>query len=313
MSPAGGRLQRRDVPGRRRRGSARSSGSTRSAAPAAGPAAVEVDAAVLRLVRGLLPVPEVLEVRRARPAQTGTPGLLVTSFLPGERLDLCLPDSAGRPRGGGHRAGPGPAAGWRRCRSSARACSSTAPADRAVPRRRRPDRSGWRATGRGARWRPGRSRSTTPCSARRRRPGAARRHRPDLPRAQRLQPEEPAGRPRTGRVTGVLDWEFAHAGLPVADLGNLLRFEREPVFADAVLAAYVDTVPDACAETLRAGPRGGPLRARRPRGSPRREPRDRAGRRPAPGGRADRRPVRRTLSAVAAAGPVGLTRRPRVS
>ena len=27
------------------------------------------------------------------------------------------------------------------------------------------------------------------------------------------------------RVVGVVDWEFAHAGAPLADLGNLLRFE----------------------------------------------------------------------------------------
>jgi Ser/Thr protein kinase RdoA (MazF antagonist) len=39
-------------------------------------------------------------------------------------------------------------------------------------------------------------------------------------------------------VTGVLDWEFAHAGHPFTDLGNLLRFERDEVFTDAVLAAY---------------------------------------------------------------------------
>src|SRR3954454_21002520 len=55
-----------------------------------GPAAAEVDAAVLRLVRGLVPVPEVLEVRRPDPP-AGTPGLLVTGFLPGTRLDLLLP------------------------------------------------------------------------------------------------------------------------------------------------------------------------------------------------------------------------------
>ena len=39
-------------------------------------------------------------------------------------------------------------------------------------------------------------------------------------------------------VTGLLDWEFAHAGHPFTDLGNLLRFERDEVFTDAVLAAY---------------------------------------------------------------------------
>jgi hypothetical protein len=42
-------------------------------------AAAEIDAAVLRLVRGLLPVPEVLEVRPPDPA-ADAPGMLVTSF-----------------------------------------------------------------------------------------------------------------------------------------------------------------------------------------------------------------------------------------
>jgi aminoglycoside phosphotransferase (APT) family kinase protein len=53
-------------------------------------AAPEIDAAVLRLVRGLVPVPDVLEVRRGG-AAPDQPGLLVTSYLPGERGDLVLP------------------------------------------------------------------------------------------------------------------------------------------------------------------------------------------------------------------------------
>src|SRR6188472_2027473 len=52
--------------------------------------APEIDAAVLRLVRGLVPVPDVLEVRRGV-AAADQPGLLVTTFLPGERGDLVLP------------------------------------------------------------------------------------------------------------------------------------------------------------------------------------------------------------------------------
>ena len=59
---------------------------------ARGPQAVEVDAAVLRLVRGLVPVPEVLEVRRAD-ASAGAPALMVTSWLTGERLGDLLPDA----------------------------------------------------------------------------------------------------------------------------------------------------------------------------------------------------------------------------
>lgn len=54
-----------------------------------GDAAAEIDAALLRLVRGLVPVPDVLEVRRPDPA-VGTPGLLVTSFVTGVRGDLLV-------------------------------------------------------------------------------------------------------------------------------------------------------------------------------------------------------------------------------
>ncbi|MFC9692771.1 phosphotransferase family protein [Kribbella sp. NPDC056951] len=42
--------------------------------------------------------------------------------------------------------------------------------------------------------------------------------------------------PETARITGLIDWEFSFAGSPYADLGNLLRFETDPVFAGAVLS-----------------------------------------------------------------------------
>ena len=61
--------------------------------------------------------------------------------------------------------------------------------------------------------------------------------------------------PDTLEVTGVLDWEFAHSGLPWTDLGNLLRFERQPVLVEAVLAAYTElmpTVPDDLLDRARA-------------------------------------------------------------
>ena len=45
--------------------------------------------------------------------------------------------------------------------------------------------------------------------------------------------------PDSLEVTGLLDWEFAHAGHPYTDLGNLLRFDRQPAFIEAVLEAYV--------------------------------------------------------------------------
>ncbi len=41
--------------------------------------------------------------------------------------------------------------------------------------------------------------------------------------------------PETARITGLIDWEFAHAGSPYADVGNLLRFSEDQVLAGAVL------------------------------------------------------------------------------
>jgi aminoglycoside phosphotransferase (APT) family kinase protein len=44
--------------------------------------------------------------------------------------------------------------------------------------------------------------------------------------------------PDTLEITGLLDWEFAHAGHPYTDLGNLLRFDRHPAYVEAVLETY---------------------------------------------------------------------------
>jgi aminoglycoside phosphotransferase (APT) family kinase protein len=41
--------------------------------------------------------------------------------------------------------------------------------------------------------------------------------------------------PETAQLTGLIDWEFAHAGSPYSDLGNLLRFCTDPVLGGAVL------------------------------------------------------------------------------
>ncbi|HEX6246467.1 MAG TPA: phosphotransferase, partial [Nocardioidaceae bacterium] len=49
----------------------------------------------------------------------------------------------------------------------------------------------------------------------------------------------------SGAVTALLDWEFAHAGGPFTDLGNLLRFDRRPAFAAAVVSTYAGRVVDA--------------------------------------------------------------------
>jgi len=214
-----------------------------------GPAAPEVDAAVLRLVRGLLPVPEVLDVRRPDPV-AGSPGLLVTGLLPGTRLDLLLPglDDDGR-RTTGLRLGV----------LLARLASMPLP-------------------------RPGRfvdgDLRVAPYPAgdlvglvEAHRTGTALERWPDreydallavADRAQTLldavtrtclvhgdlDPENLLVDPDTLAVTGLLDWEFAHAGRPGTDLGNLLRFERDPVLGAAVLDAYRAGVPDAPDDVL---------------------------------------------------------------
>jgi aminoglycoside phosphotransferase (APT) family kinase protein len=211
---------------------------------ARGPNAPEIDAALLRLVRGLLPLPQVLEVRRGDPA-TGTPGLLVTTRLPGRRLDQLLPASRPELRrtvganlgrvlarlaqmpmlrpglfaDGDLRIRPMPEGARDLVEWVERHLTTTA-----LEEWPRPDRQGLLEV---------------------------------ADRAQRLldevdrcclvhsdfNPKNLLVDERSGAVTGLVDWEFAHAGLPFADLGNLLRFEREEVFAEAVLATY-------CRETV---------------------------------------------------------------
>ena len=112
--------------------------------------------------------------------------------------------------------------------------------------------------------------------------------------------------PATARITGLIDWEFAHAGSPYTDLGNLFRFCEDPVLAGAVLSV---------APGERAGPRGaaggpgpggrsvGAAGPRRPVGRARgRGRRARPGARMADTGTLVRRPTRpgrRTLRSVA--------------
>lgn len=200
-------------------------------------AAPEIDAAVLRLVRGLVPVPEVLEVRRGT-AAADRPGLLVSSFLPGERGDLLLPTlgHAGQARVGaglGHlladlggmptlRAGrfvdPGLTVGDF-------GGSGGLPGfvdDHAAA-------LGWDA----------------PVLARLR--AVAEDAQDLLDTVGRtclvhsdVNPKNILLDPTTLEVTGLLDWEFAHSGHPFTDLGNLLRFERQPSYVEAVLGAWCE-------------------------------------------------------------------------
>jgi aminoglycoside phosphotransferase (APT) family kinase protein len=206
-----------------------------------GAAAHEVDAALLRLVRGLVPVPEVLEVRRADPA-ADLPALLVTSFLPGTRGDLLLPelDEAGRALLGRHlgelladlagmpqlTAGPF-VDGDLRVGTFA---VDGEPLDGLPAMLEHVEPAlGW--------WTPAELDGLRE---------VARDAQALLDTVTRvclvhsdLNPKNLLIDPDTLTLTGLLDWEFAHAGHPYADLGNLLRFERDPGFTAAVLDAYV--------------------------------------------------------------------------
>ncbi len=49
--------------------------------------------------------------------------------------------------------------------------------------------------------------------------------------------------PEQSEVVGLLDWEFAHAGSPYADYGNLSRFERGDELAGSAIEAFANFAP----------------------------------------------------------------------
>jgi aminoglycoside phosphotransferase (APT) family kinase protein len=203
-----------------------------------GDRAHEVDAALLRLVRGIVPVPDVLEVRRGDPA-TGTPPLLITSFLPGVRGDELIGElDAGGLASLGHQLGllladlggiPMPRAGL------------FVDGDLTIADLPGPDgllewvdHHAGRLTGFSADELTGLRELAEEAQSK-------------LESVERhclvhsdLNPKNLLVDPGTLAVTGLVDWEYAHAGHPSTDLGNLLRFDRHPAFVGAVLAAYVD-------------------------------------------------------------------------
>ncbi|KRF15394.1 hypothetical protein ASG90_11855 [Nocardioides sp. Soil797] len=205
---------------------------------ARGESAVDVDAAVLRLVRGLVPVPEVLEVRRPDPA-ADIPAILVTSFLPGERLDLVLPTASSDLQ-----ARIGTQLGELLTRLNRMPFLRSGPfidPDLAI--------GSWGAEARDLRAFTEDLLPDSPLAA-----WVAADREALLELAGRAQdlldpidrvclvhsdfnPKNLLVDPDSGEITGVLDWEFAHAGLPVADLGNLLRDEHTSAFVDAVLSS----------------------------------------------------------------------------
>ncbi|TIC85985.1 translation initiation factor IF-2 [Nocardioides sp. GY 10113] len=219
--------------------------------------APEVQAALLRLVRGLLPVPDVKEVRRPRLDPTtgeDAPGLLVTSFLPGVRGDLLL---------AGLRAA-GDEDGLRRMGAAVGGVAATLAG---MPTLRAglwadpdlgvepfaPTVAGWVDDHAAAL--AERAWSTVDLDRLRAIAEEADDVLAGLERTcvvhSDLNPKNLLLDPETLAVTGVLDWEYCHSGHPWTDLGNLLRFDRLPTYAEAVLGAWCDRHPADPAEVLR--------------------------------------------------------------
>lgn len=211
-----------------------------------GDSAHEIDASLLRLVRGLVPVPEVLEVRRADPA-AGMPALLVTSYVEGVRGDEVVPTLGGQGlavlgRNLGELAAdlagmpmlrPGPFVdGELRIGSFGDVDGLPAFLEQVAP--------------------PGLDADRT----------AALREvvvdaqalldtvgRTSLVHSD-LNPKNVLVDPGSLGVRALLDWEYSHAGHPYTDLGNLLRFEREPAWERAVLSAWTDRHGGSAREAL---------------------------------------------------------------
>ena len=271
-----------------------------------GPDAVAVDAAVLRLVHGLLPVADVLEARRPD-ADAGAPGLLVTSFLPGTRLDLLLPDLDDDARA---------TVGRRLGELVARlACMPLPQRGLFVDGDLRVEPfPGGDLVGFVQQARRETALATWPAAEADALVEVADAAQVRLDAVTRtclvhgdLNPKNLLVDPATCEVTGLLDWEFAHAGLPGTDLGNLLRFERHEPFA--VRGPGLLRRRGAGRGAGPAGPRPGrgPGRPGRAGGPPRREPGRRPCPRAAPRRRAGPGPARRTVAGMRR---VGLRRVP---
>lgn len=200
-----------------------------------GAAAAEVDAALMRLLRGLVPVPEVLEVR---PAEEDRPPLLVTRYVPGARADDVVRDATGpvlsvvgeqAGRLAGTLAGIATLGPGRFTDESLQVepfdedeqdlpAYVTAVAGRlrgfdAAALGRLEDLA-WEAQG--VLDEVGRT-----CLV----------HGDLSPRNLVLDPV-------THAVRAVVDFEHAHSGVPHADLGSLLRFDRHPEWEEAVLSGW---------------------------------------------------------------------------
>ena len=204
------------------------------------PERAEVDAALLALVRGIVPVPRVLDQRKA---DTSGPAHLLLERLPGVRLDELLPLAdaetrraagasvgrvlarlAGMPylRGGLFVGSdldvrPFPDGGLREWVESHRGVGGFAAWTQE-------EFDALLEVADDGQWHLDRIGRVCLCHS-------------------DFNPKNVLVDASSGEVTGLIDWEFAHAGMPYTDLGNLLRLETDETFGVAVVRAYVEHAP----------------------------------------------------------------------
>ena len=208
-----------------------------------GPEAPGVQAAVLRLVADVVPAPRVVELRE--PGRGGEPAVLATTVLPGVVLDDvltdCGPDLAGT---------LGRSLGEVLGRLSAVAMSGPGDfldatlADRVWQEGAESlvtwlDRWSARA--------PLAALGANGLAVLREVCAEADGLLAAAPRAclvhGDLSPRNVLCDPDAGVVTGLIDWEFAHAGHPMEDAGHQLRERPGSDFATAMLASYDEALP----------------------------------------------------------------------
>lgn len=192
------------------------------------PGRAAVDAALLQLVRGLLPVPRVLDVKRE--GAPDDPPYLLTERLPGVNLEVYLPTA-----GDDERRYVGEQLGELLARLSGmpfRSFGLFRDGDLGIEPLR----------GDLEQYLDSLDLDLTP--AQREGLESVFMHAEDLLAEgvdrfclvhSDFNPKNLLVDPETVRITGLIDWEFAHAGSPYADLGNLLRFCTDPVLARPVL------------------------------------------------------------------------------
>lgn len=206
------------------------------------PTAVHRDAAVLRWLRGVLPVPEVVESRMPQPG-SGLPAVLVTSSPGGERgdalrvrLDPLQPTLLARPLAQLlHRLGtiatlrPGRFMGPELRIEAPLPEQVDLPAWLHANRRALP---GWSAPERKALLRVAELAQ-----------GLLDVHPRSCLVHGRLDLAHVHFDPERLTLSGVVGWEHAYSGSPFADLGRLLRFERSPALERALLT-QLDALDD---------------------------------------------------------------------